>query len=182
MCSCVKWKGNVDAHQKKRRKKNAATGIWIFRLFSTEKHNVYNIYVAINVPSFFKLNCMCIYFSHRTNTFVSVSVSSPYLHFLLSIKFYFMKNKHHRKGEVRWAQKHVDVLTVFCFMFWRHFYSGFRPNECFIVCNSFLKIIPVDHCSLYEKCYEYMFLFLIKCDSSVLYMCCAPAFFFLHSD
>lgn len=78
------------------------TRIWIFCLFPTEKHNVYNIYVAINVPSFFKLNCMCIYFSHWANTFVSVT--APYLLFLLSIKFYFMKRQ--RKDEVGWAQKH----------------------------------------------------------------------------
>lgn len=73
-----------------------------FLSFSTEKHNVYNIYVAINVPSFFKINCMCIYFSHPANT--SVSVSAPHLHFLLSIKFYFMKR--HRKDEIGRAQKH----------------------------------------------------------------------------
>lgn len=49
---------------KKKKKKNCSNGNLNFLSFSTEKHNVYNIYVAINVPSFFKLNCMCIYFSH----------------------------------------------------------------------------------------------------------------------
>lgn len=34
-----------------------------------------------------------------------------------------------------------------------HFFSGFEC-ECL-----FLKIIPVDHCSLYGKCYEYVLFF-----------------------
>ncbi len=79
--------------------------------------------------------------------------------------------------------RNLGVILAYLFflsvcLFLRHFYSGFRPNDCFIVCNSFSKIIPVDHCSLYGKCYEYMFLFLIKCDSSILYMCCALTLFF----
>lgn len=85
-----------------------------------------------------------------------------------------------KKDELRNMEVNSDIFVgfLFCFvLFLRHFYSGFRPNDCFIVCNSFLKIIPVDHCSLYEKCYEYMFLFLIKCDSSIPYKCCALTLF-----
>lgn len=92
-------------------------------------------------------------------------------------KVLFYEKQTSQEGWSKMSSETCRGPNCICFMFWRHFYSGFRPNECFIVCNSFLKIIPVDHCSLYEKCYEYMFLFLIKCDSSVLYMCCAPAFF-----
>lgn len=157
-------KGVVDAHWK-----TAATRIWIFCHFQTEKHDVYNIYVAINVPSFFKLDRMCIYFAHLP---LHIYIFPPF-HNLCCVLT-------HRKEELWNNGIHLDFLIVFVILFLRHFYSGFRPNECFIVCNSFLKVIPVDHCSLYEKYYEYMFLFLIKCDSSVLYMCCAPTFSFLQ--
>lgn len=76
--------------KQKTKQQNGSNGKLNFLSFSTEKHNVYNIYVAINVPSFFKLNCMCIYFSHRANTFVSVPSPYLHLHFLRSMKFYFM--------------------------------------------------------------------------------------------
>lgn len=108
--------------------------------------------------------------------FISLIFLSIFTFFHLSISFVLK----HRKEELWNNGIHLDFLIVFVILFLRHFYSGFRPNECFIVCNSFLKVIPVDHCSLYEKYYEYMFLFLIKCDSSVLYMCCAPTFSFLQ--
>lgn len=88
---------------------------------------------------------------------------------LFSWHFFFCKTN--RVGAI---QKQSNLSRP-SFLLWRHFYSGFRPNECFIVCKSFLKI-PVDHCSLYGKYYEYMFLFLIKCDSSIMPLCCSPTF------
>lgn len=131
-----------------------------FLSVSTEKYNVYNIYVAINVPSFFKLNCMCIYFSYWTTMFLFNHHNS----FIFIAFFFFSETNRNNKA--------------YSFLLWRRFYSGFRPNECFIVCKSFLRI-PVDHCSLYGKYYEYMFLFLIKCDSSIVHL---SYFFPLHLD
>lgn len=64
-------------HIKKRKKKEENLRVnknLNFLYFSTEKHNVYNIYVAINVPSFFKKN-NCAFFSLM---YISIDTSSSF--------------------------------------------------------------------------------------------------------
>lgn len=59
-------------------------------------------------------------------------------------------------GQTKGATEGNPVIFVVCDL---DDYSGFRPNECFIVFNSFLKIIPVDPCSLYESTMNICFYF-----------------------
>lgn len=120
----------------------------IFCLFQQKENNVYNIYVTINVP-FFKRDCTLHLFNLRSrHSFLSFFIS----HFVpcffhLSEVWGWTNSKEAIEGN--------PVIFV-CVL---DDYSGFRPNECFIVFNSFLKIIPVDPCSLYESTMNICFYF-----------------------
>lgn len=122
----------------------------MFCLFQQKENNVYNIYVTINVP-FFKRDC-------TLHLFNSKSKHS----FLLFFSSHILSHAFFHRGKVwGWtnstgATEGNPVIFVVCVL---DDYSGFRPNECFIVFNSFLKIIPVDPCSLYESTMNICFYF-----------------------
>lgn len=120
----------------------------IFCLSQRKENNVYNIYVTINVPFF--LNVTVHLFNLRSrHSFLS------FFHLTFCLMLFSIRVK----CEARQTPGAIEgdlVIFVVCVL---DNYSGFRPNECFIVFNSFLKIIPVDPCSLYESTMNICFYF-----------------------
>lgn len=103
---------SIQKKQKQKTKTSCGNRNLNFLSFSTGKHNVYNIYVAINVPSFFKLNCMWFYFFHWTKK-NNPTVSSP--HLILSM--WWTGTGRMTQGELRNTEANLNLFIVLLFSF-----------------------------------------------------------------